>query len=214
MNYKWNKLGVEMLKSLSSDEKADLLELIVLDLNGKKVNGKVNKNENIELTELVRSTIISPVVEKERFWQEGQWYLTVEDYNKLELKLSESQIEELIKKFRLWSNPNKLKRTNVYLTLNNWCNKSGMELNSEQNTFMEKSFDAYIRSTSKTQSSRLAYNKIVKQYFRDGFKIEDLREYWKLVIPKEVNRNREVQYRRKAETCIKEFREWMELRGD
>jgi len=54
MKYKYNKLDLGSIKSLSPQDKELLLELIIKDLNGKKVNGIENISEK-DLTSLINS---------------------------------------------------------------------------------------------------------------------------------------------------------------
>lgn len=215
MKYKYNKLDLGSIKSLSPEDKELLLELIITDLNGKKVNGIENISEK-NLTSLINYAIITPVQDKNMFWEKEQWFLIEEDYTKLQLKYTKEEILDMIDRFDKWKGAAKLSRTNIYLTISKWLKDNNKyALTQEQKDFIDKSYNAYINSTGVEGQANdiLKYTEIITAYFKEGYSIEDIREYWKKVIPTEIGRTNDRKYRRKPITVIKEFKTYKKRGG-
>jgi len=214
MDYKWNKIGVESISALSLNERSDLLELIILDLDGKKISGKTKKSENKSLTKFLENGIISIVKEKKRYWEDRQWYLNREDYEKLSLKFSKEQIDDLISRFDKWTGSSKLKRENIYLTINKWGkDMTKFILSPDQVTFIKKSYEFYQTNTKVPGDDFVKYSKIVEGYFKKGIDPEELREYLKNATAKELYKTSDAEFRKRSFTLMKDFEQWKKLRG-
>ena len=202
------------VKNLSPQEKAEYLDMLCELSQGRSVPNKIfeNNNENL-LTQLAKNAIITYEAKKDRYWASecGKWYLYQDDFDKLLLRFSEAYINELIDKFIAWKNPSKLKRSDIYRTLLNWGKDSA--LTGEQSTFITKSFDAYIKNTEITGDSIANYHKVVSKLFEKGYTVDDLRQYWKKVMPVEINKSDVPKYRRYATTVMSEFENWKKV-GD
>jgi len=216
MRFKFNKIDSESVKTLSINERSDLLDLIIEEIySGKKITTKIIESEKKCLQNLLEYGIISVVANEKMYFEtpDKKHHLSENDFEKLLAKYSKENINDAILRFQRWENYKKNDRADIYLTINKWLNTSNKRVLSEDEmTFVKKSYDSYIKRTGISGDSNIKYQASIEKLLESGYKIEDIREYWLECIPKEFLKSDDSKYRRRATTVIKEFEYWYKNR--
>jgi len=205
---------LDKIKLLSESDKVRYLELLCNIKEGFRIpSKKVLENSDEELLKsLALCGIIQKAVIEENYWENGIHFLTISDFKKLNHEYEEGVIKEYIRKFDNWDDKDKKNRPNIFGSIRRWMKRDNLDVSEEQRVFMKKSFDAYVTNTGVEGSSKLVYNNLVRSYYKKGYSIKELREYWKQAILKEMQKSDDPKYRRRCENAMKDFEEWMKLK--
>jgi len=182
-----NPFDIERLNSLSSDEKAEYLDLLCSIADKRKIPSSVFETDK-DLDCLMRCGMITVEIEKEKYIEFGEHYLNLTDYEKLLVKYDKRDIDDSIERFKGWNSSTKDIRKDIYRTMSTWLKDSYSKkttLTGEYLKFAEKSWDAYIeRTDAKDDNSfKIKYYKILEKYFIvNKYPIEEIRDHLKEMI--------------------------------
>ena len=190
-----NPFDVERLNSLSSDEKADYLDLLCSIADKRKIPSTVFSSDK-DLTYLMSCGMIIPEIEKEKYVEFDDHYLTIADYNKLLIKYDKRDIDDNIERFKSWESSIKNSRKDIYRTMLKWLKDSYEKkttLTGKYLEFAEKSWDSYIKHTDaeNDKSFKIKYYKTLEKYFIvNKYSIDDIRKHLKDMISNNIGKGK------------------------
>jgi len=201
----------KLILKLSTQDKDDYFRL--LDVCSKKLSipKKFKYNGDIKLDNFVLSGLITRKDEEENYIEFDDHYMTSSDYEKLLIKYTKVQIDEMIIRFQGWKSPVKKTRLNIAGTIRNWLSKeikTSTILTGKELEFANKSWIAYIDSTlaENDGSFKIKYYKILETYFKT-YSIDELRVYLEVLITKQAS----VTDKKFVKTLHKAVEEFMDI---
>ena len=202
---------IDRVSALSLEDKAKYLDLLLEVSEGRKIP-KAEFSTNIDLSAFIEVGLVKLEVKKEKYWEDGKFFLNKSDFDKLNELWSKEEIDKQIKAFKSWKSPKKNTRTNIYLTIRKWISDSNkFKLTQEQQTFIEKSYYAYEESTKTTGNSKSKYANCIIKLLEKKYNLDDIRDFLKKSILKEIDSSSDPQFRRRIHNVISDFENWKDV---